>query len=139
MLKVLVAVDGSVHSDKAVHHAIRLAGEVAAISIVVVNVQPEPEFRSLALHREEMLEELGNAGEAVLAGARALFAEAGVKTFERREIGDPAETIAEVVAAEAVDLVVMGTMGLGSLAELVFGSVAMKVIHLVDVPVTLVK
>ncbi len=139
MLKVLVAVDGSAPSDKAVAHAIRLAGEVAAISFLVVNVQPEPEFRSLALHREEMLEELREAGETVLAGARASFAEAGVTITERREIGDPAEVIAEIITAEEIDLVVMGTMGLGSIAGLVFGSVAMRVIHLVDVPLTLVK
>ncbi|MFN0302201.1 MAG: universal stress protein, partial [Burkholderiales bacterium] len=35
--------------------------------------------------------------------------------------------------------VVMGTRGLGSVSGLVLGSVATKIIHLVDVPVTLVK
>jgi nucleotide-binding universal stress UspA family protein len=33
----------------------------------------------------------------------------------------------------------MGTRGLGPIANLVIGSVATKVIHLVEVPVTLIK
>jgi nucleotide-binding universal stress UspA family protein len=33
----------------------------------------------------------------------------------------------------------MGTRGLGSVANLMIGSVATKVIHLVEIPVTLIK
>ena len=33
----------------------------------------------------------------------------------------------------------MGTRGMGAMGNLILGSVATKVIHLVDVPVTLVK
>ena len=33
----------------------------------------------------------------------------------------------------------MGTRGLGAVANLMIGSVATKVIHMVDVPVTLIK
>jgi nucleotide-binding universal stress UspA family protein len=35
--------------------------------------------------------------------------------------------------------IVMGTCGAGAMANLVFGSVACKVVHLFKVPVTLVK
>jgi len=37
------------------------------------------------------------------------------------------------------DAIIMGTRGMGSLANLVIGSVTTKVIHLVEVPVTLIK
>ncbi|MFN5167526.1 MAG: universal stress protein [Pseudomonadota bacterium] len=38
-----------------------------------------------------------------------------------------------------VDGIVMGSRGMGALGNLAFGSVATKVVHLADVPVTLVK
>ncbi len=139
MMKVLVAVDGSSHADKAVDHVIRLASELRSIEVLLVNVQPEPEFRTLAMYREEMLAELRENGEAALAGARDRFRAAGVSIHERLEIGDPPQTIADLPATEKVDLVVLGTMGLGSAAGLLLCTVAMKVLHLVEVPVTLVR
>jgi nucleotide-binding universal stress UspA family protein len=138
-MKILVAVDGSSHADAAVAHVIRLAVEMRNVDVLVVNVQPAPEFRALAMHRDEMLEELAELAEVALSGARERFRDAGVAIHERHEIGDPATTIADIVTAEKVDLVVLGTMGLGSSAGLLFGSVAMKVLHFVEVPVTLVK
>jgi nucleotide-binding universal stress UspA family protein len=59
-------------------------------------------------------------------------------TSETRE-GSPAEMI--VKAAEELNCVgiVMGTRGMGALANLVLGSVATKVVHLTVLPVTLVK
>ncbi|WP_333823142.1 universal stress protein [Pinisolibacter sp.] len=139
MMKVLVAVDGSSHADKAVDHVIRLASELRSIEVLLVNVQPDPEFRTLAMYREEMLAELRENGEAALAGARDRFRAAGVSARERLEIGDPPHMIADIAAAENVDLVVLGTMGLGSAAGLLLCTVAMKVLHLVEVPVTLVR
>jgi nucleotide-binding universal stress UspA family protein len=47
--------------------------------------------------------------------------------------------IAEVGRQENCDAIVMGTRGMGAVSGLVLGSVATKVIHLADVPVTLVK
>jgi nucleotide-binding universal stress UspA family protein len=38
-----------------------------------------------------------------------------------------------------MDEVVMGTRGMGALGTLLLGSVAYRVVHLVHVPVTLVK
>jgi nucleotide-binding universal stress UspA family protein len=54
-------------------------------------------------------------------------------------VGDPARVIAEYVGDNRCDAVIMGTRGLGPIGGLVMGSVASKVIHLVKVPVTLVK
>jgi len=51
----------------------------------------------------------------------------------------PAELIAKVAGAGGVEGIVMGTRGMGPIKSLVLGSVATKVIHLVEFPVTLVK
>jgi nucleotide-binding universal stress UspA family protein len=53
--------------------------------------------------------------------------------------GQPAETIAQVAREEDIQHIVMGTRGLGSIQGLLMGSVATKVIHLADVPITLIK
>lgn len=139
MPKLLVAVDGSDHAARAVDHVVRLAAAIATLEVVLVNVQPEPEFRVLALHRDEILAELRDEAEKALAPVLARLASAGVAATSRVEFGDPAQRIAHLAEAEAVDGIVMGTRGLGPVAGLVLGAVTTKVLHLVDVPVTLVK
>ena len=53
--------------------------------------------------------------------------------------GQVARTIADVAREEDVGQIVMGTRGLGGVQGLLLGSVATQVIHLVEVPVTLIK
>lgn len=65
--------------------------------------------------------------------------QAGVKYTVAHQVGNAAEVIARYVKSHGCDQVVMGTRGLGSMHSMVLGSVATKVLHLVDVPVTLVK
>ena len=54
-------------------------------------------------------------------------------------IGEPAHVIAHYANEKAIDQIVMGTRGLGSVAGLVMGSVTTKVLSLTDVPVLLIK
>ncbi len=53
--------------------------------------------------------------------------------------GQVAKAIAEVAREEGVNQIVMGTRGLGGIQGLLLGSVATQVIHLAEVPVTLIK
>ena len=46
---------------------------------------------------------------------------------------------AQAAQDEGIEHIVMGTRGLGSIQGLLLGSVAMKVIHLAEVPITLIK
>jgi nucleotide-binding universal stress UspA family protein len=55
------------------------------------------------------------------------------------EIGSPAETIAKVAREQGCDGIVMGTRGLGAVSSVLLGSVSSRVLHLSDLPVTLVK
>lgn len=139
MLKWLVAVDGSEPSERALDHVVALARRIEGLEAVLVNVQAEPEFRVLALHRDEILAELKAAGEAVLAPAGARLAEAGIEVETRVETGEPASVIARLAAETGADGIVMGTRGLAPMTGLLLGSVATKVLHLVQIPVTLVR
>jgi nucleotide-binding universal stress UspA family protein len=79
------------------------------------------------------------ACEDALRSAVAACQAAGVAFTARKEMGAPAPTIDQITRDEKVDHVIMGTRGLGSIRGLLVGSVATQVLHLVEVPVTLVK
>ncbi len=53
--------------------------------------------------------------------------------------GEVAETLVQSAEREKRDMIVMGAQGMGTIANLVLGSVTTKVIHLTNIPVTLVK
>jgi nucleotide-binding universal stress UspA family protein len=84
-------------------------------------------------------EEEDRQGEEALKEAVATCTAADVHFEVRNERGAPAETIDRIAREEKSDHVIMGTRGLGSLRGLLVGSVATQVLHLVHVPVTLVK
>lgn len=138
MHKVLIAVDGSSHAAKAVAFVAGLA-RTAKLEAVLLNVQPEAEIRSIALNRDAVETAERDKTNTALIPARQVLEAAGVAVALRVEHGDPADAVVKVAAETACDHVVMGTRGLGSLAGLVMGSVATKVLHLTHLPVTLVK
>ena len=71
--------------------------------------------------------------------ACALLDTAGIAyTLELAE-GEIAETLVQYAEREKCDMIVMGTRGMGTVMNLVLGSVTTKVIHLTNIPVTLVK
>jgi nucleotide-binding universal stress UspA family protein len=136
MTKVLVPIDGSEHSLRALGHAMKRDDEIH-----LVNVQIKADTPVLLLHmtaEEIERHQLANGRSTLEAAVRVLDA-AKRRHHDHVAIGDPAHEIARVAAAEHVDSIVMGTRGMGALANLTLGSVATKVVHLAAAPVTLVK
>ena len=141
MFRILVAVDGSESSDRAVAHLLKKLGWYREkIEVHLLNVQaalPSDVSRFITtdqlqgFHREQ--------GEAALASARAVLDGARVSYVTHIGIGEPAHVIAHYANEKAIDQIVMGTRGLGSVAGLVMGSVTTKVLSLTDVPVLLIK
>ena len=139
MRKVLVPVDGSEHSLQVAKFLIKQAGEYKVpLDIHLLNVQhPLPgTIRGVAeqarqFHNEE--------GAKALDGARKLLDEARLQYAYHIVVGDAASAIAQAVTEHQCDHVVMGTRGMGNVRNMLLGSVATKVLHTVDVPVTLIK
>lgn len=109
------------------------------IRIIKVQLKTEVPIVLLRIAQEELDNMQLEHGRLQLVPARELLADAGRSYREHVVIGDPAAKIVEVAKAEGVDAIIMGTRGMRALGNLALGSTATKVIHLAEVPVTLVK
>jgi nucleotide-binding universal stress UspA family protein len=140
MQRILVAVDGSESSMRAARHAAELCKRLGDCSILLLNVQdPIEEMQTHGLAREAIAAHRDSLAQSTAAEARAALDRAGVRhSFEWR-YGDPARAIVDAARAGGCEAIVMGTRGAGPIENLLVGSVAYKVLHIADVPVTLVK
>lgn len=138
---MLVAYDGSEHAENAVRYALDMAHRLGDAHIVLLNVQPPAMSGEVSnlLTAEEVLEQHLAAGREVLAPARAMVEQAGVRCDTEIAIGRPAEAIVEFAQKCGCDAIVMGASSHGRVHSLVLGSVASKVAHIAEVPVTVVK
>jgi nucleotide-binding universal stress UspA family protein len=141
-MKLLVPVDGSAPSLRAVKLAIAMAKTARSSELLLVTVQnlaalgaADLGFLDPTLTRQAAR----RGGEKALRKAIAAAKAAKLNFSTRVEIGPIAESVAKIARQEKVDHIVMGTRGLGGVRGLLLGSVATQLIHLVEVPVTLVK
>ncbi len=142
MMKLLVPVDGSDSSLHAVEHVIRLAKENGPVSAHLLNVYDEPVRYGdvgVKMTKDQLKEAVREEGDPALATAERLLRDAGISYEREVHPGNVPLTIARRAEDLGCDGIVMGTRGNGALANLVMGSVAMKVVHVAKTPVTLVK
>jgi nucleotide-binding universal stress UspA family protein len=142
MRTMLVAIDGSVASLRALEHAARQASVASDLCLHVLCVQPPPRvYGEIEVYvGEKRAHELGeSAAHFTLEDAEERL-RGRVTHFELESLeGDPGEVIARRAAELGCDSIVMGTHGRGRLGSAVLGSVAQHVVHAAHVPVTLVK
>jgi len=144
MPRILLPVDGSEASMRAVRHVIGLKAEFKnKPEVLLLNVQPPVPMKLLLLDGRpseiHKLEEPPRAhGAELQAAAKAALDGAGIENTPHVEIGETAPAIAGFARTHHCEMIVMGTRGLGSLAGLCLGSVAHKVVHLASAPVLLV-
>ena len=140
-MKILLAVDGSPTSDNAARYLIGMIEQRGPMEVHVVNVPPPVTYLELLTSTKQELIDLWSqrAGREASESARSLLDKAGIPYTLHIVAGYPGETIVRVAKEEACDLIVMGTRGMSAIPNLVLGSVSTRVIHLADVPVTLVK
>lgn len=143
MLKLLVPVDGSAHSGRTVDVLLKhLAGYKEPAEVHLLNVQPPMPYGSRVssvVGHDRIAQYHHDEGLAALKAARDKLDAAGVKYHHHVGVGDAAEIIVRYAGEKGCDQILMGTRGMGSVSNLLLGSVATKVIHLSPVPVLLVK
>ncbi len=140
-MKILIPFDGSAHAEHALAHTLKAYPNAGEKDLLLLNVQHPIVYGEVAIYiQADKLEEMArDAATRALDVSKPLLERAGRQATRLMEIGDIAETIAAIAKRQQVDAIVMGTRGMGAIGTFVIGSVASKVVHLVDVPVTLVK
>lgn len=138
MLRILIPIDGSENSLRAVGYLIRKATLFRdPLKIHLLNVQHPFPGTIRGVHREAQKEH-HDEGLRMLTGARSLLDDAGIPYEHHVIVGETPQVIAQFVTDHGIDQVVMGTRGLGTVAGMLLGSATTKVLHLVHVPVLLV-
>lgn len=142
--RIAVAVDFSPGADQAMRTALDLTRQNQA-SLLVVHVipplvTPSPLLDDFMVNQATMglRENLRESCEAELA-QRYVKPAAGMSIDSRILEGDPARELAALAKKEEIDLLVMGSTGLSGLAEVVFGSVAAKVVRRAPCSVLVVR
>lgn len=150
--KVLVPLDGSEPSNHALEHAVSIASKygatlklLAVVPQVVLPVFPDEGFgtapvaaaKDMARYQDKMKE----LYEGVLAEAneklKAEYPDINVETTLRE--GRPSATIVEIAEEDGVDLIVMGSRGVGGITGWILGSTSRRVVDSCTKPILIVK
>jgi nucleotide-binding universal stress UspA family protein len=136
---VLIPTDGSEQAANAIEEGIRLASELDA-TVHALHVVDEFEAKIVPItgEQEDKRAEYMEHGEQVVDEVADLATEAGVESVTAIETGLAHKMIVNYVEDNDIDIVVIGSRGLGGVEEMILGSTADKVIRLVDEPVTVV-
>jgi nucleotide-binding universal stress UspA family protein len=140
-MKILAAVDGSSYTKRMLaylsahdewlgaHHAYTIVHAVPAV----------PPRAAAVLDKAVVKSYYDDEAEKVFKPIRTFCAKRAIQAQFVARSGQPAEAIVAIAEKGDFDLIVMGSHGQGSLANLVLGSVANKVLASTKVPVLLVR
>jgi len=141
MKNILVLIDGSAPSLRALEQAFELAQQKGPVTLHVVNVQiPITPSRAARFFSQEVLDDYySEEGQQALEKAASLLEQSPAPIKKQVVVGRLEEAVPEYIDTHQCTHVVMGTRGLSALPGMVLGSVTSKIIQAVDVPITLVK
>ncbi|WP_428908359.1 universal stress protein [Niallia sp. Krafla_26] len=138
--RILVAVDGSKMSDKALKSAIQFAKERYS-TIGVIHVEKNIRFPELMSNEsvDQVYISLREEGSEILNNAVSFAAEEGIEIEPIYIMGDPAIQIVKKAEEGNYQLIIMGSRGLGNIKGLMLGSVSQRVSQLSHCPVLIIK
>ncbi|HEY8251713.1 MAG TPA: universal stress protein [Burkholderiales bacterium] len=138
-MKILVAVDGSKPSLKVVQRLVEHCDwyrERPEVDLVTVHL-PVPKVGHIA--KAQLDRYYAEEGEGNLAAAKKKLDAAGVPYRARILVGPIAESLVKHAKDQRCDLIYIGTRGLSGVGAAILGSTAIKVLHISETPVLLVK
>ena len=138
--KILLAVDFSPHSDRAVETAAGLAARLSAFVDVIHAFDFSPDYNpyvsSFGVELERKIE--ADVSER-LEGIRKQLEKRQIRVNTHFRRGHPDAVIADVAKQIGCQLIVMGTRGLSGLSHVPFGSVAERTLRTAPCSVLCVK
>ena len=146
-MKILLAVDGSVHSDAAVEELTKRPWPVQSeIKVITASEVPVPmgmePWAVLPEYFEVMEKSMRQAAETVTDSAVLRLKKIEDKTLEitsKIVPGPPSQAIVDEAESWGADLIVMGSRGQGAWGRLLLGSVSSAVVHHAKCSVEIVR
>jgi len=150
--KILVAVDGSEPSNRALDYAVEIAGkwnsELTILSVVprvMLPLFPDEGFgsapiaayRNMGRYEEKMRSIYQNVLDDAVKEVRAKNPE--LKIVEMIQDGRPSSAIVNAAEKNGVDLIVMGSRGIGGITGWILGSTSRRVVESCTKPILIVK
>lgn len=142
--KILVPVDGSEKASKAALHGAELASKLGAELIIFHVVPSLPSYvntspDSFSYIQQTIIDEFYKNGRDILTQVKDDLAAYGLNIHTDIAIGQPADEICKEIEAGGIDLVVMGSRGLGEIKGYLMGSVSNRVTRHATCPVLIVR
>ncbi len=134
---ILVPVDGSEGSDRAITHAISMA-EVCDAKLNFLYVANINQLAINACLSDAILEAVTKAGNVILDRAMEMVP-SGIEKEAFSETGSPAVVILDFAVSNNADMIVMGSRGLGIVKGVLLGSVSQYIVEQARCPVLVVK
>ena len=138
--KILVPVDGSENSLRALDHAIYLAKNTGA-NTTAMNVIENPPTVYVASQKllNDLLANFRTESANILDKCKQIAEESDVKIETVIGEGDAASNIIGYAQKGDFDTIIIGRRGLGRFKEMVLGSISNKVLHHAKCSVMIVK
>ncbi|WP_265107949.1 universal stress protein [Halosolutus halophilus] len=133
---LLIATDDSDGARRAVDHAVELADQLDA-TLHVLSVSEEGPHSTQK--QDKMRSDPESEAHQAVERAAESASERGVETTTNLRQGVPQEQIVDFAETNAIDMIVVGTVGRTGLDHLVVGSVAEEVVRNATVPVVTVR
>ena len=130
--------DPNCAADRAILHHIKPLAKLTGASILLMHVADGWVARNYEQLNLAESEEMKTDRAYLESVAKALQAE-GFEVSHVLAMGEPSDEIIKFTRKHKVDLIAMSTHGHRFISDLLYGSTADKVRHLVDVPVLLLK
>jgi len=152
--RILVPVDGSEHSRKALEFATDIAHKFNASVVLAhvvstaallpapvpqVGVPVTPDGVPPPVFSAKMAEDMAKLGSELLERQSSEVEKRGLTVKNVLERGEPVGKILQTAKNERCDLIVIGARGLGKMRALLLGSVSDGVVHRAPCPVVVVK
>ena len=141
--KILVPLDGSTHSKKALERALQIAkkfdSKITLLHAYSTNLVPMPKEYAIPEHSPRMIEISHEIGANILADAKVIAETEKIQVETILKRGHAVGVIIEACKNNNFDLIVIGARGLSTVKEILLGSVSHGVIRHARCPVLVVK
>ena len=129
--KILVPVDGSENSFRALEHAIFLSRKIEGTQTTVTHIIEGPP--SVYIYSPKVMEKVRadykSESTKILERCKDMANKSGINIHTVLIEGDPASKIIRYSEMEKFDIIIIGSRGTGHFKEMILGSISNKVLH----------